>query len=91
MERQAIEYEVIGMSGEVAFQGSMADPLVELYEGVGASGELQTVEIEREEVEFTIRIPYSGEEQTIAFYRTLTEGGANKVDRRPIGSFELPH
>jgi hypothetical protein len=86
----AIEFEVAGKTGAVSFVDSIDDPLVQRLEGVGATGTLETKLVELDEAEFTVRIPYSLEQQTLSFYRLSTGDDPGKTRRNLIGTFELP-
>jgi hypothetical protein len=86
-----IEFDLVGKTGEITYSSSIEDPLVQRVEGVGDTGELVVVELELDEAEFTIRIPYSDHLESIAFRRRSHDRSSKTIDYEPLGLFELPH
>lgn len=89
-----IYYEVISASGKSLWQCVAADPSQQRleYEDPDHPGQLKSIHVESNEVEFTLRIPFKPEMRRLELYRmtpAAPDSYRPKVVRQLIGSIPL--
>jgi hypothetical protein len=91
-EYASLSYELLSVTGEVLWHGTMHDPSLRRYEyeDPDQRGTLRSKQAVLDDVEFTLRVPEFEGASRVEFYRSLAPSSSSgRPVRRSIGSITL--